>query len=135
MRMSTPMHEIKFQVFDFERDFMWGWELLKLRGDLGLILEGQVPGMSPPLQYICREDVVFKEIYVGDVVEGDHKFIEGKKEIGAVACTGDFPLYALRVDGKKMGFFYLPFSAFKSLKKLGNIYENPELLEERSDED
>ena len=128
------MNEVKFQVFDFREGVMRSWDFLKSRDDLGLILEGHYPFLSPPLQYVWQKDFLSREIYVRDIVEGELRdFINVKcseegKVIGEVSRR-DYSCFELKYKGEKGEYHYLPFSAFERLRRRGSIYENPDLLD------
>jgi len=82
--------------------------------------------------YTGLKDKNGKEIYEGDIIQSVYEF-EGKKQLGVVNfINGCFTLNFLgdiELDGE------LLCSACSMEEIIGNLYENPELLEEKKDAD
>ena len=122
--------EFKFRVYSFiSKSFIYF--------DIYDYPQGIAGGVSEPQQYLGRKDVDGKDIYDGDLVElhtaaNDH--IVGVKE-------NHYGLYQIYWDQKyklkeiKPNWFlkvidndYNDCGNFNIMKVVGNVFENPELL-------
>ena len=128
------MREIKFRAYHKTLNTVldvllidWLNELVDLEGGL---IEQEFKDVEM-LQYTGRKDKNGVEMYNGDIVLNSEYKQETKGVI--VFVRGGFRV-ALKIKQFK---FNLPFSSFEeneaSLQVLGNIYENPELLESESE--
>jgi len=72
------------------------------------------------MQYTGLKDKNGKEIYEGDIVEDD----KGKRY--EVRWCNSYAGFSFEDDEEAIPFLEIPFPS--SLKVIGNIYENPELL-------
>lgn len=127
------MRQIKFRAWDKEFNKMFDWsELLKFAPTLKAFFENED---IVKMQYTGLKDKNGREIYEGDIVmqlsertydslTGVVKFIDGSYVIETA-------------DGKNGGYLFDEYLfdelAFNVL--IGNIYENPELLEGGVDHD
>lgn len=90
--------------------------------------------VGEPIQYTGLKDKNGKEIFEGDVVKGVafDGFAFSKGCISNPNCS-----YIVEFkEGSARGFYYLHHIRMDTIEVIGNIYENPELLEvnhERSD--
>ena len=124
------MREYKFRIYSFiSKSFVYF--------DIYDYPQGIAGGVSEPQQYLGRKDVDGKDIYDGDLVElhtaaNDH--IVGVKE-------NHYGLYQIYWDQKyklkeiKPNWFlkvidndYNDCGNFNIMKVVGNVFENPELL-------
>ncbi len=77
------------------------------------------------MQYTGLKDKNGKEIYEGDIVNGEDGF--GRSFIGAI--TYEAGVYYIRgIDQNR------PIKIYHICEIIGNIYENPELLEDGADQ-
>lgn len=137
------MRKIKFRQYVWEQDKagpgrMIGWEELLAEHEEGLTcaFTTSFSNASPLMEYIGRSDMDGNEIYDGDIV-----------------ISSDFGcgLLIVRYDGERAAFVATPITSCKCkhdrisgyalsrpkwgrVKKIGNIYENPELIRRDSDE-
>ena len=81
-------------------------------------------------QYTGLKDKNSKKVYDGSIIEG-HTFDErfNEKQIGEIAYNEDrhgFVFIPIRMKSKNL---YYPLFAVITCEVIGNIYDNPELLE------
>jgi len=129
------MREIKFRAWDKERkemcivtrlEFAIGGDAI--RGQFGWYGGGweEVEGALLKnrryvlMQYTGLRDVNGREIYEGDIVE------DGKGKRYEVRWCNSYAGFSFESDEEAIPFLEIPFPS--SLKVIGNIYENPELL-------
>jgi len=133
------MREIKFRVWDKNRKRMYFWENIEAihnNGILVIVADNNDWMLVPPnyelLQYTGLKDEQGKEIYEGDIIRYTY-------HIGGL----EFPncIETIKWDIEITGF--LPLSDYdvteddqseccpipETIEVIGNIYENPELLE------
>lgn len=137
------MREIKFRIWDKGNEVMMiDWQDFKLiktidkdrflrlgtQNEKWIVCVEKVEDYKP-MQYTGLKDMDGTEIYEGDIVE----FITERKEVrifrSEVAWEEDCFLVKEGVD-----YYDTPLSGMtKDMIVIGNIYENPELLESTND--
>ena len=114
---------VKFRVWDKQR----GADVGMYYGDhLALKLVVEQPDTYELMQWTGLEDKNRVEIYEGDIVElhsWKPSIKETKRQVVKWIGSG---LFMVRVDGAVSGHGELPNGR---LEVIGNIYENPDLLE------
>lgn len=106
----SNMREIKFRAWDAINKFM---------GKTFTIFDnGELPSHPIVMQYTGLKDKNGKEIYAGDILNG--------RILGT-------PFQVQWYASQFRSGFGLPTS-YKELEIIGNIYENPELVEEKNNE-
>jgi hypothetical protein len=123
--------EIKFRAWDKIWKTIHSSESLNMEGVFLDVETGQFHHKDlrlcyhwlTPLQYTGLKDINGVEIYEGDIVDCWHG-------IGTIAFNNrNFAgLPAFHVCGESLSFYY-GVAADAEAKVIGNIYENPELLE------
>ncbi|PGT05082.1 YopX family protein [Bacillus cereus] len=134
------MREIKFRLYNKKTKKMYGWEnLCKMPAALSILNDGEDnEKWSCFMQYTGLKDKNGKEIYEGDIDADDYNnlsvicYIE---KYGAY-CAVPLELY-LHEDYENEVVYSHGYDCYfhnvtpkKYLNIIGNIYENPELLEE-----
>ena len=115
------MREIKFRAWDKEEQEMLDWDKF-FNLDIAQVFESKGSWGVYPMQYTGLKDKNGVEIYDGSIIRfvlGDYNIREYVEEVvysdGAFWC-GNWLLFDAKMNDD-------------SLEVLGNIYENPELLE------
>ncbi len=108
----------KFRAWDKENSTMLTWEQLKSEADFSWFIDENLVFV----QFTVLKDTNGAEVYFNDIVEDEygHRY--------EVVFEGD----CLRCNGvRKIRGGYKPKNRWlgRGLKIIGNIYENPELLE------
>lgn len=120
------MREIKFRAWDYESErWVYGYYTKLVEGirkydaivseDGGSLVRYYIDDIKTLGQYTGLKDLNGKEIYGGDIVRAIEKSGVWLSEVRYVVdcfCAG---LHTI--------------SSYKDIKVIGNIYENPELLE------
>lgn len=123
------MRELKFRFWNTRRgEFAEYSDLFFVRGDGAICSDDAVEEHLVAEQYTGLKDKNGKEIYEGDIVEIDLWYVmNGKKHNFRHVVewsVGESERYPCSVDSG----FSLPASK-SGYKVIGNIHENPELLE------
>jgi hypothetical protein len=126
---GNGMREIKYRVFGYEHNVMYGWEHIVESGALSeyLSLGGEGDSNhSPIMQYTGLKDKNGMEIYEGDILQlnkYDRVWIQFRN--GKFTTMNVFKgKYIARSDYDSNDLDRVLFGIV-----IGNIYENPELLE------
>lgn len=113
------MREIKFRVFYKRTNVMRDWDWLRERSDIIPYLEDEEDDFfSKAMQYTGLKDKNGKEIYEGDIVRSYNEFGEAFAVLSVVEYDEQYAKYR-GVDIECLDYEEV----------IGNIYENPELLE------
>ena len=124
--------EIKFRVWDGERMIPAGkpWSYCYVDQD-GALWRGQQGGIEyqqgEVMQYTGLTDVEATEIYEGDVVE-HYDWRDGSRVVSVVKWSDRSAWWSL-YDGED---FTEGLSRAEQPRVIGNIFEDPELLEEEA---
>jgi uncharacterized phage protein (TIGR01671 family) len=113
--------EIKFRAWDNECKVIRDYDELK-----GLTLDALDASDFKLEQFAGLKDVNGKDIYVGDVIKSNYKYAQPKV---SQIITEDGNSYILGEDlatGNEM----LVSDHIGEIEVIGNVHENPELLEE-----
>jgi len=128
------MREIKFRAFDKKEKEMFYSETYQSKTSMSFGLSNFLREISDIedtlMQYTGSKDKNRVEIYEGDILEAFD--ILGEREIYPVIFI-DGAFMGKRLDDEEFPYFYLfaNKSLSKTYKVIGNIYESPELLEEK----
>ena len=119
------MREHKYRVWDIAKKVMYEWEVV-------CACNWDFSDMNNPkqifLQFIGIHDDKRTEVYEGDVVKFDNSDIGGGVYIGEVIFNTDQTLGNLEWGlWNSRGYFHTDFLG--KLEILGNVYENPSLVE------
>ncbi|KKK86293.1 hypothetical protein LCGC14_2764690 [marine sediment metagenome] len=137
------MREIKFRAWQGGRFHYWGFIKSKYGDDYefhSLTDTNAEPlsmteKMERSQQYTGLIDKNNIEIYEGDIVIFDNRTIGGELVRGEVVWCDDNTLsrleWGLRLHGERQGYYPTDFLGY--LEVIGNIYENPELLNKGED--
>ena len=130
------MRQIKFRAWDKDKKkmieqcpFQSYHEFVLTPGGIPFDLSGS--GKVQPyelMQFTGLHDKNGKEIYEGDVVRYNHVYLDHPVDFEVMFDEGGFG--QRRIDGEEVSDWY----EWEELEVIGNIYENPELLKEDTNE-
>lgn len=122
---------IKFRAWDGKtmRYDLTGLEHGKGNEMSGVFLDGDFYGNIPLMQFTGLHDKNGVEIYEGDIIS-DHV------GIGCVRHSDDHGAFRVSYGNGRAKWFYDYLDAeIKTIEVIGNIYQNPELLNRSSESD
>ena len=121
------MREYKFRAWDSLVEKMYSWTELLNQNLKNIFTIPEQCGYNL-MQYTGLKDKNGKEIYEGDIVK--FRFKEDREEfpdlIGYIEYQSTFAAFRIMSN---QGSFKIDITEIKFIEKIGNIYDNPELLE------
>lgn len=125
------MREIKFRAWDKKRKEMIVIEEIHFKYNSIVYDEGIITSPMENfemMQFIGLKDKNGKEIYEGDVVKYHNPRVQEKPKefVGKVFWVDEWAQFSLGGEG---GFIDFERAGWLILEVIGNIHENPELLE------
>lgn len=122
--------EIKFKVWDIEEKEMYEPHKIEYINFYDGFVTLKVVGFiefedAELLQYTGLKDKNGKEIYEGDIIKRESMAPGGLDRIGKITIEDGVIWIESNVDSVCL------FDEIDELEVIGNIYENPELLEEK----
>jgi len=131
------MREIKFRAITREGKIIKNVGKIEFFEDGSIIVNDEIP-VEKLIQYTGLKDKERKEIWEGDILEYDGEKIECKKCGHKQLYYSSHKLYEIKWNQEMCEFVcendensMNPCIWGKDMKIIGNIYENPELLEEK----
>lgn len=123
------MREIKFRAWDVRNEVMWSQKPKQLTSEFYKLIEQDIQGgeQFTLMQYTGLKDQNGVEIYEGDIVTAYPKITRDNAFKREVVWHGD-GYYLKEVADTKSITIQLS-KANLVMEVIGNIYENPELLE------
>lgn len=122
------MKNIKFRAYDSLAKKMYNWTELLNQNLKNIFTIPEQCGYNL-MQYTGLKDRNMKEIYEGDIVK--FRFKDDREEfpdlIGYIEYQTTFTAFRIMSN---QGSFKIDITEIKFIDVIGNIYENPELLEE-----
>ncbi|PEU16811.1 YopX family protein [Bacillus sp. AFS019443] len=120
------MREIKFRLYQKKAKKMMSWEQAKNLYKLDVLNDNEEDDFfSSWMQYTGLNDKNDKEIYEGDILDDPEEkplYVEFSTKFAAFCFVDKF-------DPCGPTFYTTKDLHYEDLKVIGNIYENPELLE------
>ena len=119
----------KVRVYDFESREMWIADDYEDLSILFMALNTDDSLYSEPMQYTGLLDKNGNDIYESDIVEWEHKDT-GQLVRGIVKYDTELGFWGM-TDVRFNDLTAIGYLANQRVTVLGNIYENPELVEEK----
>jgi len=85
---------------------------------------------TPIMQYTGLKDKMGREIYHKDILQSD---LQPKIHNGCVEWDDKVAAFFIIWDDKQMTYFRSGYGVIDDIKVIGNLYENPKLLEKARD--
>ena len=120
------MRKIKFRFYSEVHNEMISWDKIN-KNHLHHYLSGKIDNVKS-MQFTGLKDKNQKEIYEGDIIKGVGVTSYNKSVIRRVAFDDASARFGLSDVNRNITFEPLKWISFP-LEIIGNIYENPELLE------
>lgn len=125
------MREIKFRIWN-KAEKRWNGEIVLGKTEYLVAIQNNTLSLSSLsneiMQYTGLKDKKGNEIYESDIVRGDTHYYEVKFGLyNNSEFYEDYGWYLMLLDGDVEGIMDT-FNSMSFLKKIGNIYQNPELL-------
>ncbi len=114
------MREIKFRIWEGKRMLHNGG--LAIKGNTILVEDKGSRNLSIPMQFTGRKDKNDKEIYEGDIIK-ESNISDGEHIRKVIFERGCFWTEGNDGNGSQL---YIPLK----IEVIGNVWENPELLNE-----
>ena len=114
------MREIKFRAWSKKEKYMYKWKQIH---------NGNLDDMIADKDVILRQYTGLKDINVKRIYEGDVCLMQLKDTVIEGKITYHSPCFTLNTNSDSWDL-----DNYYSIKIIGNIYENPELLEEKEEE-
>lgn len=121
------MRDIKFRAWCETEKHMYNWNNLLNQNLKNIFTITKSCGYNL-MQYTGLKDKNGKEIYEGDIIEWTTH--SGHKYKFSVKYSNKYAQYII-VNTKGISMEYEPLGDFENIEVIGNIYNNPELLEEK----
>ena len=121
------MRDIKFRAWCETEKHMYNWNNLLNQNLKNIFTITKSCGYNL-MQYTGLKDKNGKEIYEGDIIEWTTH--SGHKYKFSVKYSNKYAQYII-VNTKGISMEYEPLGDFENIEVIGNIYDNPELLEEK----
>ncbi|MFY4822038.1 YopX family protein [Aliarcobacter butzleri] len=120
------MREIKFRAFSKVAQQIINWEKIKEKRNLHRLIKNSEYYL---MQYTGLKDKNDVEIYEGDICLIENCFINFKDKLYSYIGEVKYTACRFMVVDEYLNSLS-PFEYKNSIKVIGNIYENPELLEQ-----
>lgn len=118
------MRQIKFRVWGPNSKYMWEWEELQ-HIEMRWLVDGEEDsGDRIIMQSIGLTDKNGKEIYESDIITADIIEYNSLMTQGEIVYDNELSMYSNKNEAG-----LTPLYKLNNIEIIGNIYENPELLE------
>ena len=125
------MREIKFRAWDEYSKKMDYDPMIKVFGQKWYSVNDHFNDSDILMQYTGLKDKNGVEIYEGDVIKCEIQDKYKKNEPGIYIVKFDNEFRFSACEKKDPHGLPLTWGAFLSIENIGNVYENPELLEDK----
>lgn len=114
---------INFRAWDKENNTMLTWEQLKSEADFSWFADENLVFMQSTQFHTAWGDLIYEGDVMAAIIDGERKHTN----FTVVCGGGKYGMIGKKID--KSGFIFVQLDRINGCKMLGNIYENPELLE------